>query len=113
MIIVIAASRLLSEGSLMNERTNTIDQRENEYESTYALLIHSEEESRNVFEMVIYPLLILGPIIAVWQFTQQPVNIPATGLKGAGCVAFEVSARTTSRSEFDTLLGDRLAEIKG
>ena len=113
MIIVIAASAPLREGSVMNEPTNTTGQLENEHESTYALLIHSEEKSRNLVEMVIYPLLILGPIIAVWQFTQQPVNIPATGLKGAGCVAFEVSARTTSRSEFDTLLGDRLAEIKG
>ncbi len=79
MIIVIAASRLLSEGSLMNERTNTIDQRENEYESTYALLIRSEEKSRNLLEVIIYPLLILGPIIATWQFAQQPLNIPVAG----------------------------------
>ena len=79
MIIVIAASRLLSEGSLMNERTNTIDQRESEHESTYALLIRSEEKSRNLFEVVIYPLLILGPIIATWQFAQQPLNIPVAG----------------------------------
>ena len=64
MIIVIAASRLLNEGSLMNERINTLDQRENEHESTYALLVRSEERSRNLFEVVIYPLLILGPLIA-------------------------------------------------
>jgi hypothetical protein len=31
--------------------------------------------------------LILGAAIAIWQFAQQPVNIPAAGLKGAGCVA--------------------------
>ena len=71
----------------MNERTNTTDQPENQHESTYALLIRSEEKSRNVIEMAIYPILILGAVIAIWQFAQQPVNIPAAGLKGAGCVA--------------------------
>jgi len=77
----------------MNERINTRDQRKNPHESTYALLVRSEEKKRNVFEVVIYPLLILGPLIAIWQFTQQPVNIPATGLKGACRVAFAASAR--------------------
>jgi hypothetical protein len=69
----------------MNERTNTTSQRANQHESTYALLIRSEEKSRNVFEVVIYPLLILGPLIAIWQFAQQPINIPAAGLEEASC----------------------------
>ena len=67
----------------MKERTNTTGQPDYQHESTYALLIRSEEKSRNVFEMVIYTLLILGPLIAIWQFAQRPVNIPAAGLKGA------------------------------
>src|SRR6266516_1614756 len=86
MMIVIAASHSSSEGSVMNAQTNTTDQSENQHESTYALLIRSEEKSRNVIEMAIYPILILGAVIAIWQFAQQPVNIPAAGLKGAGCV---------------------------
>jgi hypothetical protein len=52
----------------MKERTNTTGQPGYEDESTYALLIRSEEKSRNVFEMVIYLLLILGPLVAIWQF---------------------------------------------
>jgi hypothetical protein len=76
----------------MNERTNTT-QLENQHESTYALLIGSEDKSRSVFEVVIYPLLILGPLIAIWQFAQQPVNIPAAGLKGARCVICDASAQ--------------------
>jgi len=72
---------------VMNERTHSTDQPENQHESTYALLIRSEEKSRNVIEMAICPILILGAAIAIWQFAQQPVNIPAAGLKGAGCVA--------------------------
>ena len=71
---------------VMNERTNTTDERENQYESTYALLIRSEEKRRNVFEVAIHLLLSLGPLIAIWQFAQQPVTIPSTGLKGADCV---------------------------
>ncbi len=72
----------------MKEQTRTTDQLENQYnESTYALLIRSEEKSRNVIEMAIYPILILGAVTAIWQFAQQPVHIPAAGLKGAGCVA--------------------------
>jgi hypothetical protein len=36
--------------------------------------------------MAICPILILGAVIAIWQFAQEPVSIPSTGLKGAGCV---------------------------
>ena len=71
----------------MKEQTDTTDQPENQHESTYALLIRSEEKSRNVIEMAICPILILGTVIAIWQFALQPVNIPAAGLKGADCVA--------------------------
>jgi len=71
----------------MNEKTTTADKLENQHESTYALLARSEEKSRNVFEMAIYPLLILGPLVALWQFARQPVTIPADGLRGTGGIA--------------------------
>jgi hypothetical protein len=88
MIIVIAANRPAQESWVMKEQTGTTDQPEDQHEeSTYALLIRSEEKSRNIIEMAICPTLILGVVIAIWQFAQQPVNIPAAGLKGAACVA--------------------------
>ena len=105
MIIVIAASDVPPESCVMKEQTGTTDQPENQHESTYALLIRSEEKSRNVFEMVSHPLLILGPLIAIWQFAQQPINIPAAGLKGAGCVVCV--------DEVKTLREARRPEIKG
>ena len=71
----------------MKEQTDRTDQPKNQHESTYAFLIRSEEKSRNVIEMAIYPILILGAVIAIWQFAQQPVNIPPAGLDAAGCVA--------------------------
>src|SRR5216683_8243537 len=90
---------------VMNERTNTTDQPENQHESTYALLIRSEEKSRNVIEMAIYPILILGAVIAIWQFAQQTVSIPAAGLDAVGCVACV--------DELQTLRQVRHSEIKG
>ncbi len=88
MTFVIAASDAPPESSVMKEQTGTTDQLEDQHkESTYALLIRSEEKSRNVIEMAIYPILILGAVIAIWQFAQQPVNIPAAGLDAGGCVA--------------------------
>ena len=105
MIIVIAASDVPPESCVMKEQTGTTGQPENQYESTYALLIRSEEKNRNVIEMAIYPILILGAVIAIWQFAQQPVNIPAAGLKGAGCVVCV--------DEVKTLREARRPEIKG
>jgi hypothetical protein len=61
----------------------TIDQPEDQHESTYALLMRSQEKSRNLLEMVIYPLLIIGAIIAIWQFVLQAVELPATDTKAA------------------------------
>ena len=87
MIIVIAASDVPPETCVMKEQTGRTDRPENQHkESTYALLIRSEEKSRNVIEMAICPILILGAAIAIWQFAQQPVNIPPAGLDG-DCVA--------------------------
>jgi hypothetical protein len=72
----------------MKEQTGTTDQLEDQpKESTYALLIRSEEKSRNALEVAIYPLLILGPLIAIWQFARQPINIPPAGFNAEGCVA--------------------------
>jgi hypothetical protein len=90
----------------MKEQTGTTDQPEDQHkESTYALLIRSEEKSRDVIEMAICPILILGAVIAIWQFAQQPVGIPSTGLKGADCVVCV--------DEVKTLHEARRPEIRG
>ncbi len=52
----------------MKEQKGATGQLEDQHkESTYALLIRSEEKSRNVIEMAICPILILGAVIAIWQ----------------------------------------------
>ncbi len=98
----------------MNEQPNTIDQSQNQEESAYSLLIRSEEKSRNAFELTIYPCLILGPLIAIWQFAQNPVNIPAAGLNGPRDVVFNASApNNICRDGFYTLRRRGHPEIKG
>ena len=59
----------------MTEQTNSTDQLENHHkESTYALLIRSEEKSRNFLEIAIHSLLIIGALMAIWQFVHQAVG---------------------------------------
>ena len=48
-------------------------------ESTYALLVHSEEKGRGVLETVIYVALILSAILLIWEFAQSPVRTEGIG----------------------------------
>jgi len=59
----------------------------NQQESTYALLVRSEEKSRGVLEIVLYALFIFSAVVPLWQLAQQPVKVPAAGLQPERCVA--------------------------
>ena len=66
----------------MNDPRNLINKPQSQHESTYALLLlHSEERSRNAFEILIYPVLIIGVIIAICQFVFQAVDVPSRDIK--------------------------------
>jgi hypothetical protein len=52
----------------------------NQFESTYALLVRSEEKGRGVLEGVLYLAFILSVVLVIWQFVQTPVRIQAVGL---------------------------------
>ena len=43
------------------------------FESTYALIVRSEEKERNLFEGAVYLVLILSAVISIWQAAHQPV----------------------------------------
>ena len=58
-------------------------------ESTYALLVRSEEKGRTLLETVIYTLCILSAVAAIWQFAQQRIEVSAPGL--TPCVACAVT----------------------
>jgi hypothetical protein len=48
----------------------------NEAQSTYALLVRSEEKGRGIMETVVYALFGLSAIISIWQFGAQPSPLP-------------------------------------
>jgi hypothetical protein len=57
----------------------------NKFESTYALLVRSEEKGRGVLEIAVYAAFILTVVFSICQFAQTPVTTPAPGTKA--CVA--------------------------
>jgi hypothetical protein len=50
------------------------------HESTYALLMRSEEKPRTLLEMIVYGLFILSAVAAIWQFAQQPIPLPLSAM---------------------------------
>jgi hypothetical protein len=47
-------------------------------DTTYALLVRSEEKGRSIMETVVYALLGLSAILSILQFVQQPERMPTT-----------------------------------
>ena len=45
-------------------------------ESTYALLVRSEEKERTFLETAFCVLCALSAIVAIWQFANQPIALP-------------------------------------
>jgi len=48
----------------------------NEAQSTYGLLVRSEEKGRSIMETVVYALVGLSAIVSIWQFVEQPNRRP-------------------------------------
>lgn len=56
-------------------------------ESTYTLLVRSEEKKDSLFETIVYSLLILSSVAAIWQFAVQPVRVPSGGISEKAALA--------------------------
>jgi hypothetical protein len=50
------------------------------FESTYALLVRSEEKERSLFEDAAYLVFILSAVFSIWQVAQQPVPLPKSAV---------------------------------
>ena len=48
-------------------------------ETTYTLLVRSEEKGRSIMETVVYALCIMSAAAAIWQFALQPTPSPFDG----------------------------------
>jgi hypothetical protein len=47
-------------------------------DTTYALLVQSEEKGRSIMETAVYALLGLSAILSILQFIKQPERMPTT-----------------------------------
>lgn len=46
------------------------------FESTYALIVRSEEKERSMFEGAAYLVFIFTALFSIWHMVQQPVALP-------------------------------------
>ena len=59
-------------------------------ESTYTLLMRSQEKGRTVLEILVFVLWIFSVVVVIWQFAQTPLETSAPGV--APCIACHTSA---------------------
>jgi hypothetical protein len=50
------------------------------FESTYALLVRSENKKRSAFEGAVYFAVVLSALFTLWQVAKQPVTLPLTSV---------------------------------
>jgi hypothetical protein len=55
----------------------TNDENNKREESTYSLLVRSEEKRRSIIETVVYGLVILSALAAIWEFANAFFWYPA------------------------------------
>jgi hypothetical protein len=63
------------------------------FESTYALLVRSEEKERSMFEGAAYLVFILSAVFSIWSVAQQPVALPKGGVIHTTSVASSTAAQ--------------------
>jgi hypothetical protein len=69
----------------------------NQFESTYALLVRSEEKGRGVLEAVLYIAFILSAVVLIWEFAHSSAGIPSAGLE-QGAVSKAAKTEMIARS---------------
>ena len=69
----------------------------NQFESTYALLVRSEEKGRGVLEAVLYVAFILSAVVLIWEFAHSSIGIPSGGLE-QGAVSQAAKTQMISRT---------------
>lgn len=68
------------------------------HESTYGLLVRSEEKSLSFFETAAYLLCILSAIISICQFARQSNALPVHGVRPVSLSAPAGNGITAARS---------------
>ena len=50
------------------------------FESTYALIVRSEEKERSIFEGAVYFAVVLSALLTLWQAATLPIALPLTAV---------------------------------
>lgn len=58
-----------------------------EHETTYALLVRSEDREQSVSENVVYLVLILSAVFSLWFAAHQPVRLPVSAVNQSASIA--------------------------
>ena len=62
------------------------------FESTYALLVRSEEKGLTRLETLAYALFILSAVFSIWQFVHQPNMLPLHSVNTSSAIVCESPA---------------------
>lgn len=68
------------------------------HESTYALLMRSEERERGAFEVLAYGLLVLCGVFSMWQFGHQSITLPVRVPTASSHLAAAANCTVADRS---------------
>src|SRR5262249_59421751 len=47
-----------------------------QFESTYSMLVRSEEKGRGILEILVYAAIILSVVFSIWQFAATTLQLP-------------------------------------
>ena len=55
--------------------------------STYAVLVRSEQEERSVAETAVYLLFIVSAVFSIWMVANQPITLPVDAATHRAAIA--------------------------
>ena len=61
-----------------------------ESESTYRMLVRSQEKGRTLLEILVFVLCVFSIVVVIWQFAQTSLETFEPGI--APCIACDTSA---------------------
>ena len=62
-------------------------------DSTYAVLVRSEQEERSAIEAVVYLLFIVCAVFSIWQVARQPITLPVDAATQRAAIAQSVTGQ--------------------
>ena len=63
--------------------------------STYAVLVRSEQEERSAAESAVYLLFILSAVFSIWMVAKQPITLPVDAATQRAAIAQTATGQHT------------------